>query len=201
MLNKLLKLGKKSNGYYLELDESKESTNGKVAEVAQAVVEKTTKVKEVAAEKTAKVKKAAVEKTKKVEEAVAEKTAPVKEAVAETVTAAQTAVAEKTAPVKAPAQTKSKKAKKSKAAKNTTEPTQVTPVATKAPSAGASTYEQPFWVKVMYEKSSSNGNGKAGSSEQTFATDYLITTTNGYRRRPGPSLNKFKAMASKTKNI
>jgi hypothetical protein len=194
MLNKLFKSGKKSksNGYYLQLDESKEATNGKVAEIAQAVVEKTAPVKEVAAEKTASVK-----------EAVAEKAAPVKAAVKETVAATQAAVAEAPAPVKTAAKTKSKskKSKKSKTPATATNNTQAAPVATKTISPKASTYEEPFWVKVMYEKNNSNGSGKSGSSEQTFATDYLITSTNGYRRRPGPSLNKFKAMASKTKNI
>jgi hypothetical protein len=180
MLNKLFKSGKKSNGYYLQLDESKEATNGKVTEVAQAVVEKTTKVKEV----------------------VAEKAAPVKEAVKETVAATQAAVAEAPAPVKeVVVKTKSKKSKKSKTTATATNNTQASPVTTKTISPKASTYEEPFWVKVMYEKNNSNGNDKSGSSEQTFATDYLITSTNGYRRRPGPSLNKFKEMASKTKNI
>ncbi|MGF1542626.1 MAG: hypothetical protein ACFCU5_19640 [Pleurocapsa sp.] len=62
---------------------------------------------------------------------------------------------------------------------------------------GASSWEPPFWVKAMYNNSSSNG--KATNSEQTFATDNLMPTITTSRRRPGPSLNKFKDMASKAK--
>lgn len=64
---------------------------------------------------------------------------------------------------------------------------------------GASSWEQPFWVKVMYNNSNNGSNGKADDANGTFATDYLMPTVSKSRRRPGPSLNKFKDMASKAK--
>lgn len=70
---------------------------------------------------------------------------------------------------------------------------------TNQPNGGASSYEPPFWVKAMYNKSSGNGNGKVTQSKQTFATDYLMPVVSKSRRRPGPSLNKFKDMANKSK--
>lgn len=73
------------------------------------------------------------------------------------------------------------------------------PAATTQPNGGASSFEPPFWVKAMYNQNSSNGNGKAAQSEQTFATNHLMPVVSKSRRRPGPSLNKFKEMANKSK--
>ncbi len=67
-----------------------------------------------------------------------------------------------------------------------------TPVAT-----SASSWEPPFWVKIMYEKTSSNG--KKAESETTFATDYLMPSPTQSRRRPGPSLDTFRSMARQAK--
>ena len=64
---------------------------------------------------------------------------------------------------------------------------------------GASSWEEPFWVKAMYKNSGNGSNGKTATSEKTFATDYLMPTITKSRRRPGASLNKFKEMASKAK--
>ncbi len=72
------------------------------------------------------------------------------------------------------------------------------PQPTTATNSSASSWEPPFWVKAMY-KNSSNSNGQVSTSEQTFASDNLMPTITKYRRRPGPSLNKFKDMASKAK--
>ena len=66
-------------------------------------------------------------------------------------------------------------------------------------SSAASSWEEPFWVKAMYKNNSNGSNGKAAASEQTFSTDYLMPTITKSRRRPGPSLNKFKDMASKAR--
>ena len=50
----------------------------------------------------------------------------------------------------------------------------------------------------MYNNSSAtNSNSKLG--EQTFATDNLMPVGTKYRRRPGGSLNQFKAMAKQAK--
>lgn len=63
----------------------------------------------------------------------------------------------------------------------------------------ASSWEEPFWVKAMYKNAASNAESVSGqTSQKTFATDYLIVQSSS-RRRPGPSLNKFKEMVSKKK--
>jgi hypothetical protein len=176
MLNKLLNFGKKSNGYYLELDENKESTNGKVAAVTKAVEQKLASAKEV------------VEDTAQ----------SVKEVVEDKVAATKEVVEEKTESVKKAATTKTKSKATKKGTKNNNKETKVEAVKTNTANSGASSWEQPFWVKAMYQNNS-NGNGKANNAEATFATDYLLTNGNTSRRRPGPSLNKFKAMANKAK--
>ncbi|MGL5939203.1 MAG: hypothetical protein ACRC2S_02265 [Waterburya sp.] len=63
---------------------------------------------------------------------------------------------------------------------------------------GASSYDPPFWVAAMY-KNNSSGSSNNGRGEQTFATDNLMPTVTQYRRRPGPSLNKFKDMARQSR--
>ena len=65
--------------------------------------------------------------------------------------------------------------------------------------AGASSFDPPFWVAAMYKNNSTDANSDGTQAEQTFATDNLMPIINKSRRRPGPSLNKFKDMASKTK--
>jgi hypothetical protein len=59
-------------------------------------------------------------------------------------------------------------------------------------------YEPPFWVKAM-NANTSNGNGKAASSVESFAENNLMPL-NRSRRRPGPSLNPFMDMARQVKN-
>lgn len=126
-----------------------------------------------------------------VEKATAtEVTAPVEAKAPEPVAAAA-----ETAPVQSTKKSKktSIKDKKKKAAGTTTAPVSK---AAPASSNGASSYEEPFWVKAMYKNnSSSNGNGNTGGGEKTFATDNLLPIPSTYRRRPGPSLDKFKDMA------
>ena len=77
--------------------------------------------------------------------------------------------------------------------------TATTPTTSSASSNGASSWEPPFWVKAMYNSSSNGSNGQVGGGEQTFATDNLLPTPSTSRRRPGPSLNKFKDMARQAK--
>ena len=97
--------------------------------------------------------------------------------------------------------TKSKKTsikdrKKTATKTATTPPPQPTPVSAGSGASG----DQPFWVKTMYNTNSSNGsNGQVGGGEPTFATDNLLPTPSAFRRRPGPSLNKFKEMARQAK--
>ena len=90
-------------------------------------------------------------------------------------------------------------AKKSKQAKSKTQK-QPKVTAAKATNFGASSFEPPFWVKAMYNNSGNDTNGINGQkTAQTFATDNLMPVITKARRRPGPSLDKFKDMASKTR--
>jgi hypothetical protein len=66
--------------------------------------------------------------------------------------------------------------------------------------AAASSYEQPFWVAAM-NNTNNNGssNGSGQGAEVTFASDNLMPTITKYRRVPGGSLAKFRAMAKTAK--
>jgi hypothetical protein len=176
MLKKLFNSKGKSK-YYLELDEFKDS------QPVQTAVKTATKVAEVVKEKVAdtaesKPVKEAVKATKEVTNVAQEKL--------------QSATDTKAAKTK-PKQQNNKVAAKSQA-QTGTQP------ATTPQNSGASSYDPPFWVAAMYKNnnsnSSSNANGKVG---ETFATDNLMPTVTQYRRRPGPSLDKFKDMAKKSR--
>lgn len=71
----------------------------------------------------------------------------------------------------------------------------------KSKNSGASSDEPPFWVAAMYNtnNSSSDVGSENVKAEQTFSTDNLMPTITNYRRRPGPSLNKFRDMANKAR--
>ena len=62
-------------------------------------------------------------------------------------------------------------------------------------------YEPPAWVKAI-KNYSNNGQSEAQQLQEksTFATKYLMANPPKSRRRPGPSLNQFKEMASKMKS-
>ena len=166
MIKKLF--GGKSDGFFLELDES---ANSQATE---------TKVEEKQPEPAA-----TLEPDKQPEPA---------------------AVATEEKPSEAPEAKSAKTSKKTsiKNRKKTATKTAATPSPKPTPvsssRASASSYEPPFWVKAMYNSSSSNGsNGQVGGGQQTFATDNLLPTPSRSRRRPGPSLNKFKEMARQAK--
>lgn len=99
-----------------------------------------------------------------------------------------------------PKSTKTKGSKKRAKAKSKVTAKPPSEKKTAAPAySGASSWEQPFWVKAMYNSSGSNtGNGTSTESEKTFATDYLLVQSSS-RRRPGPSIDKFKNMVGKKK--
>jgi hypothetical protein len=75
-------------------------------------------------------------------------------------------------------------------------PTEVKPA---VKNSGASSFEPPFWVAAMYDNKTTGTNSNGMRAEPTFATDNLMPTVTKYRRRPGPSLNKFRDMANKSK--
>ncbi len=91
----------------------------------------------------------------------------------------------------------SKKPQKGKSSTSTKKETGSKPAA--PVSASASSWEQPFWVKAMYNNASSDSSQSTETETQpTFATNYLMSQSSS-RRRPGPSLNKFKDMARQKK--
>ena len=127
------------------------------------------------------------EGTQAVASAPAAPSKPVEEMQPEPVKTAQPVEEKKTEPVKAQS-TKNKKTKKKS--------NQAPSVSSKVPE-----WEQPAWVKAI--KNYSN-NGKAESESEsesgmTFATQYLMPIPSNSRRRPGPSLNKFREMARQAK--
>ena len=61
-------------------------------------------------------------------------------------------------------------------------------------------YEPPEWVKAI-KNYSNNGQSEAQQRQEksTFATKYLMANPPKSRRRPGPSLNRFKEMVNTMK--
>ena len=57
-------------------------------------------------------------------------------------------------------------------------------------------YDPPEWVKAM-KNYSDQGIGNSSESTDNFAGKYVTNDVPMSRRRPGPSLNMFKDMASK----
>jgi hypothetical protein len=169
----LKKLFNSKNKYYLELDEVKGS------KPVQTVVQTANKVAEVVKEKAAdaaesKPVQEAVKTTKEVRDVAQEKL--------------QSATDTKAKP----------KQQNNKVAAKSQEQTATKP-APAPKNSGASSYDPPFWVAAMYKNNSSNDSNPNGRVGQTFATENLMPTVTQYRRRPGPSLNKFKDMVRKSR--
>ena len=199
MLKKIFKSDKK---YYLELpDEITESkpvqTAVKTAEkVADAVQDKASEVLDSKPAKEA--VKTAKQVTNKAEDKAKDtlKSKPVKEAV-KTADKAKEEVKEKVE-----SKTVESKTKINKKQKNAKQSDSKKPEAKAKPSpqdAGASSFEPPFWVAAMYNNSNSNVNSDGTQAQPTFATENLMPVVTKTRRRPGPSLNKFKDMAKNAK--
>ena len=176
-MNMLKKLFGGQESFYLEIDENKnKETESPTAEVpAKEVAEKAPAVA-----KTEEVSTTAEVPAKE----VAEKAPAVvkTEEVGTAVVAGETtAVSEKTTPKKKQKKTTSKK-KQAEAATSVTTPT---------PSG-----EPPLRVKAMNTKTSPQAKAAQG---MTFAPKYLMSNGSRPRRRPGPSMNMFKEMASQLK--
>ncbi|RMF22232.1 MAG: hypothetical protein D6756_10975 [Cyanobacteria bacterium J083] len=91
---------------------------------------------------------------------------------------------------------KKPKQKRQKSKKSTEKTAQVQQSQPPTTAGAASSWEPPFWVAALYKKKNdSNGMGK---SEQTFASQSMLPLSMP-RRRPGPSMNKFKDLASQIK--
>jgi hypothetical protein len=170
MLNKLFN---SKNKYYLELDEVKDS------KPVQAVVQTANKVAEVVKEKTAD-----VVETKPVQEAIKTQN--------EVTNTAQEKLQSAT-------DTKAKRKQQNKQVATKSQEQTATKPAPAPKNSGASSYDPPFWVAAMYNNNNSSGSSNNGKGEPTFATDNLMPTVTQYRRRPGPSLNKFKDMARQSR--
>ncbi|BAZ46632.1 hypothetical protein NIES4102_36680 [Chondrocystis sp. NIES-4102] len=211
----LKKLFKSKDKYYLELDEIKDS------QVVKAVVNTAKDVVEVVQETTADIveSKPVQEAIKTAKEAAADiaDSKPVQEAVKN----AKGAVADiaDSKPVQEAVKTakgatdvaqtklqitsqevKGKKGKAKKKGKQVAEKVQevAETKTSNTPQNGASSYDPPFWVAAMY-KNNNEENAILGKVEKTFATDNLMPIITQYRRRPGPSLNKYKNMAKESR--
>ncbi|MCC0177263.1 hypothetical protein I4641_09770 [Waterburya agarophytonicola K14] len=175
----LKKIFNSDSKYYLELDELGES------KPVQAVVKTAEKAQDVVQEKATEILE-----SKPVEQAVktAEKAKNVVQDKVQSTTTTET-------------ESKTKSSKKTSKKSQETKTEQPQQKAKSSPkSSGASSFEPPFWVAAMYNNKGSAGlNSDGTKAEQTFATDNLMPTVTKYRRRPGPSLNKFKDMASKAR--
>ena len=194
----LKKLFSSEGKYYLELDEAVETAK----KAATAVQDKATEALE------SKPVQQAVETAKQAADTAQDKLQSVvsTDVEAETKSAAKSAK-NKVDSVATEAETKAKSAAKS--AEKTVKGKQTAQNKDKSPSksqaqpspqdAGASSFDPPFWVAAMYKNSGTNINSDGTQAEQTFATDNLMPIVTKSRRRPGPSLNKFKDMASKAK--
>ena len=186
----LKKLFNSENKYYLELDEEAQDSQP----VKEEVVATANKITDAVPEKAAE-----VAESQPVQEAVETG----KQVIDEAQEKLQSATGKESQPEKKAAKAKSDKIKTrpSKKAAKVSSPDTTAKPETEIKNSGASSDEPPFWVAVMYKSNqgSSGGNSSNGSAEQTFATDNLMPTITKYRRRPGPSLNKFKDMASKTR--
>lgn len=169
----LKKIFKSDSKYYLELDELKES------KPVQAVVDTAEKVADVVQDKATEILES------KPAQQAAETVEKTKDAAQEKLKSATKTEA------KSGNQTSKKGAEESKK--------QPEAKAQPSPKAGASSFEPPFWVAAMYKNSSSNANSNGAQAGQTFATDNLMPAVTKYRRRPGPSLGKFKDMARQAK--
>lgn len=174
MLKKIFNSDKK---YYLELDEIQDS------KPVKQVVKAAEKVAEVVQEKATEVLESnPVQQAEKTAEKTADKAQDKLQSVA--------------------AETKSKTKSGKKEVKKVAAKTEKEPQAETKPSlkdAGASSFDPPFWVAAMYNNNGTTTNKDGTQVEQTFATDNLMPTVTKYRRRPGPSLNKFKDMANEAK--
>jgi outer membrane biosynthesis protein TonB len=171
MLKKLLNFGgqSKSNGYYLELQENESTQTETNSKEPKSATSVEAKKTEPKFEKTVKEKQPEPKSEKTVEEKQ---------------------------PKPAQAKSSQKSGKKKTVQAQNKQSGETTSSSSSVPT-NASSSEPPFWVKVMYEKTSSNG--KKAESEKTFATDHLMPSPTQSRRRPGPSLDTFRSMARQAK--
>ena len=215
----LKKIFKSKDKYYLELDEAVETAKkvgsavqDKAADVleskpVQQAVETVKEAADVAQDKLqsavstdtkTEAKSAAKSAEKKVESVASEAKTEAKSAAKSAANKVESVAGEAKTEAKSAANKVEKTAKGKQATKKDNSASQ----SKSQPSpqdAGASSFDPPFWVAAMYKNSSTNVNSDGTQAQQTFATDNLMPIITNTRRRPGPSLNKFKDMANKAK--
>lgn len=178
--------GRKSKGYFLELDESEEQSAANGSNPAKAVAAKTSQVVGAA---SAKLEKTAA-KTSQVVAAITPDTEKTETAKTPQVATATPAKAEKTDAAKN-SQPAAASAKAEKTDANNNQPAPKIELVQTAEGVKA----EP--VKPAKAAASTNGQAK---TETTFAPKYLnpAQSSNG-RRRPGPNMNTFLDMARQVK--
>jgi|GEM_PF-1857193 len=194
MLKKIFKSDKK---FYLELPDEIEE-----AKPVQTVVKTAEKVKDVVQDKAQdlldsqpaeEAAKATKQAKKEVQDKAQEAVKKADQAKEEVQDKLESATKEAKPQKKAKASAKKQNSKKPDSEKSQTK-TKSSPQ-----NAGASSFEPPFWVAAMYNNSGTNGNSNGTQAGQTFATENLMPIATKYRRRPGPSLSKFRDMAKSAK--
>lgn len=182
---------KRNNGYFMELDESEEtSVNGK--QVVQALESVKAKVSEVTQEVTQKVEPVAAKLTEEVTQRVEPVAAKVSEVVQNTEKSASDTKSPKVET------TKAKEPVAKEPAKVATSKTEEPATATKAPKVQLE--QTAEGVKPVPAKPAASSTINKPQTETTFAPKYLnpAVSSNG-RRRPGPNMNSFLDMARQVK--
>ncbi|MEL6940709.1 MAG: hypothetical protein AAFO84_16120 [Cyanobacteria bacterium J06598_1] len=185
-IGQTLGVGKKK--YFLELDDAAENSVKALKKPVSKPVETAKKASADVAKKVTEVAEAAADKTQAVAKETKAAAKSGKKKAAKKVEKAGKA-AKKSAEKKA-APAKGKKAVAEKGEKVTAAPEEVA-----KPAAPAAPDPEELIVAAIAaggRKTDASGNVVAGATN--FATDYLITQSSS-RRRPGPSLGKFKGMA------
>ena len=206
----LKKIFNSKDKYYLELDEAVETAKkvgnvvqDKAADVLESkpVQQAVETVKEAADVAQDKLQSAVSTDTKTAAKSVAKSAEKKVESVADDAKAKAKSAEKKVESVADDAKAKAKstqKTVKGKQAAKSDSDSQSKPQPSPQ-NAGASSFDPPFWVAAMYKNKSTNLNSDGSQAQQTFATDNLMPIMTNTRRRPGPSLNKFKDMANKAK--
>ena len=168
--------GKKSKGYFMELDEDEEAPIN-INKAAQAVADKA---------------KAVADKTK---DKTKELVASAKSALPETPKATEATA--KNQPVKTEATAKNQPAKTEATAKNQPAKTEAT---ANNQAAKVELVQTAEGVKAEPAKSKKASAASANTqTETTFAPKYLAPASTNGRRRPGPNMNTFLDMARQVK--
>ncbi|MEL7351782.1 MAG: hypothetical protein AAF171_19450 [Cyanobacteria bacterium P01_A01_bin.116] len=192
-IGKTLGIGKEN--YFLELDDAAEQSVEKLKTSAKAAVET---VKDVAEDVVDQATDAADKASDAAEKAIATGKATAEGVVTDAEKAGKKAA---TATKKATETTVKKAAEKKPAAEKTSAKKGPAPEKAPAPKAAKKAVapvrseEDIIVAAIAAQGKPTDSSGNVVDGATTFATDYLLPLNNSSRRRPGPSLGKFKGMA------